>query len=59
MPTRKIVELTPSAASCRHPEHDPPKHCAFSPGLYEHTCPACRVRQTFLVGPGAMLSSPR
>ncbi len=46
MPTRKIADLP---MPCRHPEHDPPKHVAFSPGLYEHECPSCGRRQYFSI----------
>ncbi len=46
MPTKKIAD-TPKY--CAHPEHDPPKHMVFQPGVYEHTCPACGRKQRFTV----------
>lgn len=39
MPTKKIAEPLP--LPCNHPEHYPPSHRVFSPGVYEHTCPRC------------------
>lgn len=39
MPTKKVAE--PMPLPCKHPEHNPPSHRVFSPGVYEHTCPAC------------------
>lgn len=32
---------------CRHPNHNPPSHI-YIPGFksYEHTCPACKNKQT-------------
>lgn len=47
-PTKKIAE-PPAAATCRHPDHDPPKLIVLEPGLYEHTCPACGRQRTFRV----------
>ena len=35
---RKIADATPP---CTHPEHNPPSHMVYSPGVYEYTCPAC------------------
>lgn len=46
MPTRKIADI-PEA--CRHPEHNPPSHQVFEPGVYEHVCPACGARTVFRV----------
>lgn len=47
MPTRKITDF--ETAICRHPGHNPPSHQVFTPGVYEHTCPFCKHRQTFTV----------
>ncbi len=49
MGTRKIAEL-PRSMRCRHPEHNPPTHMVFSPGVYEHTCPQCCATIRFTVG---------
>ena len=48
MPTRKIRDLE-KHESCRDPEHDPPKHMVFSPGVYEHECPKCGQKVQFTV----------
>lgn len=45
MPTKKIKDIRP----CTHPEHSPPMHMVYSPGVYEHTCPACGRVVTFTV----------
>jgi len=58
MPTRKIGNLPSSYAHCRHPDHDPATMIVREPGIYEHTCPACGQRQTFLVESGPRLSVP-
>ncbi len=43
MPTRRIDVYDKSVPGpCMHPEHVPPMHIAFAPGVYEHECPACR-----------------
>lgn len=46
MPTRKISDLH---RPCSHPQHDPPKHAVLEDGLYEHECPSCHAKQTFVV----------
>ena len=48
MPTRKIAD-EPKDRVCRHPEHNPPGMCVYEPGTYEHTCPACKRKQVFVV----------
>jgi hypothetical protein len=45
--TRKIGELPNKF--CKHPEHNPASHRVYIPGVYEHVCPACGVRQVFTV----------
>jgi hypothetical protein len=47
MPTKKIADLPDKP--CAHPEHYPPRHRVFPPGIYEHTCPACGRRMVFTV----------
>lgn len=47
MPTRKIAD--PPKKSCTHPEHRPPSMRHFSPGTWEHTCPACGQATRFTV----------
>ena len=56
MPTRKIADL-PEDKTCRHPEHEPPKHMVFPSGVYEHECPACGHKRVFTSRPGATLGS--
>jgi hypothetical protein len=60
MPTRKIADLP---KICRHPEHNPPTHMVYEPGIWEHVCPACKTVQTFTVSPpmlaGQLESRPR
>ena len=46
--TRKIKE-PPGMIPCNHPQHNPPSHMVFEPGLYEHTCPACGATMQFRV----------
>jgi len=46
MPTKRISDRP---VPCSHPEHDPPRHQVFTPGVYEHTCPACGTEQRFTV----------
>jgi hypothetical protein len=47
MPTRKIVEFTPYM--CRDVDHNPPMHQHYTPGVWEHTCPACGAKTIFTV----------
>jgi|WetSurMetagenome_2_1015567.scaffolds.fasta_scaffold774547_3 hypothetical protein len=44
--TKKIKD---GPIPCTHPEHTPPSHMVFSPGEYEHTCPACGNKIRFTV----------
>jgi hypothetical protein len=46
MPTRKIADIP---VPCRHPEHQPPSHMVLGPGVYEHECPSCGKKSTFVV----------
>jgi len=46
MPTRKIADLP---RVCRHPEHNPPNMMVYENGVWEHVCPACGAKQTFVV----------
>lgn len=48
MPTRKIKDFE-SLDICQHPEHNPPNMIVLPPGIYEHTCPRCNRKQTFVV----------
>lgn len=34
---------------CKHPEHNPPAHMVYSPGVYEYTCPGCGDTITFTI----------
>ncbi len=43
---------------CLHPEHNPPTHMVFQPGVYEHECPGCGRTKRFTVrGPSWQTSS--
>lgn len=46
--TRKIAEPERQRL-CNDPQHNPPSMYCFSPGTYEHTCPACGVKKIFTV----------
>lgn len=57
MPTRKIADLP---RPCLDPQHNPPSHCVFSEGIYEHECPSCGQRQQFCVRlPRLLVVPPR
>lgn len=58
MPTRKIADLPgagwskkrkPPEPPCRRPEHEPPMHMVYEPGIYEHECPGCGSKTMFTV----------
>jgi hypothetical protein len=58
VPTRKIADLPkpgywrkPKDAKppCQHPEHNPAQHIVRPPGVYEHECPGCHRKITFVV----------
>jgi hypothetical protein len=46
LPTAKRLELPPP---CYNPEHRPPTHMVYEPGIYEHTCPGCGRAITFRI----------
>lgn len=46
MPTKKIADLP---GLCTHPDHNPPMHQVFEPGIYEHECPSCHEKTKFIV----------
>ena len=50
--TRRIGDL-PGGPACLSPEHNPPAHMVYRPGVYEHVCPACGRKVVFPVR-GAM-----
>jgi hypothetical protein len=54
MPTRKIGEVV-ETRRCYDTSHDPPSMMVWEPGVYEHTCPSCGKKQTFVVGHGPTL----
>lgn len=58
MPIRKIKHF-PENQTCRHPEHNPPNMIVLEPGVYEHTCPACGKKQTFVVRPKPSMTYTR
>lgn len=57
MPTRKIRDLAEENCKgwelekdiCQHPEHNPPMHRVYEPGVWEHECPGCGKKQIFTV----------
>jgi hypothetical protein len=53
MPTRRIREPEVPAVGdgfpCVSPDHNPPSHQVFAPGLYEHECSRCHRKQRFRV----------
>lgn len=46
MPTIKIKDLS---RPCLSSQHNPPSMMVYSPGVYQHTCPACGAVQIFTV----------
>lgn len=46
MPLRKIRDFS---RPCMDREHNPPAHIVLTPGVYEHTCPACGNKIVFTV----------
>lgn len=54
MPLRKIRELI-NFQPCNHPEHNAPTMISLPPGVYEHTCPRCGKKRTFVVRSGPVL----
>jgi len=48
MGLKKIRDL-PAEKTCRHPEHEPPRHIVLSPGVYEYVCPGCGQRRELFV----------
>jgi hypothetical protein len=66
MPTRRISpapkrweDPLERQKTCQHPEHNPPSMRVFEPGIYEHTCPACKSVLQFTVRERPSLSAPR
>jgi hypothetical protein len=50
MPTKRIKkEIWDRFEFCNHPEHNPPNMIVLPPGVYEHTCPRCHHKKTFIV----------
>lgn len=48
--TKKIADFPP-IKECRDPEHNPATMIVREPGIYEHKCPKCGAKQTFIVPP--------
>jgi hypothetical protein len=44
--TKKIGDVP---HPCSHPEHNPPSHMVYKPGVYEHTCPGYGKKTVFTV----------
>ena len=64
MSTRKIADIQPNKIwikqtkkPCFDPEHNPPKHCVFEPGIYEHVCPGCGKKTVFTIYPTFFINS--
>lgn len=50
MTLRKLPDMEDQQwTDCRNPEHQPPGMIVLENGWYEHTCPACLKKTTFLV----------
>lgn len=52
MPTRKIDDPEyPDIQKmyCQSPDHQPPTHMVYEPGVYEHVCCACGLKFMFRV----------
>lgn len=58
MPTRKIGEVENPKAVCRDPEHNPPTHMVYEPGVWEHECPRCGRKIRFVVPVVDCLTAP-
>ena len=43
---RKVDDIKPC---CNHPEHNPPGHMVYEPGVYEYICPGCGKVKKFNV----------
>ncbi len=63
MPTKKIADINQEKGAagwgyteqrCLHQEHNPPSMMAFSPGVWQHTCPGCGRSVVFTVHPSHM-----
>ena len=44
--TRRVGDL-PGGPPCSSPEHNPPAHMVYRPGVYEHVCPKCGHKTIF------------
>lgn len=53
---KKIAELP---RLCLSPEHDPPTMIVLPAGVYEHTCPSCGQKTTFVVSPPLLSTTVR
>lgn len=51
--TRKIRQF--DIKICNHSEHNSPLHIILDPGVYEHECPCCGKKQTFIIPTKPML----
>lgn len=54
MPLEKIGEVS---QPCLSPEHNPPAHMCYAPGVYRWTCPACG-HQTIFTVQGSFVAYP-
>jgi hypothetical protein len=52
----KIASMEPP---CLHPEHNPPNMIVLSPGTYEHKCPGCGKKMSFIVSGPIWSIEPR
>lgn len=48
---KKIADLPHNP--CTDPEHNPPAHQVFPPGIYEHKCPGCGTTRIITIGGSA------
>lgn len=58
MPIRKIADL-PKPKKCRDPDHELSTHISLPPGIYEHECPSCGEKTTFVVDGGRLTVAAR
>lgn len=47
--TSGTIKIADAPIPCMYPEHNPPSHMVYSPGLWQHTCPSCGKTVRFRV----------
>ena len=51
VPNTIRIADAPNQANCTYPEHNPPTHAHYEQGIYQHTCPKCGHKKTFIINP--------